>query len=137
MNLLPWRNADADTKHDTIIMLAIHSLLVGMNLVLYMFGVYDVKIMMDGEAHPALTRLVLGISRTIWDNFLLPVLPGLLVFMWLDAWVFVQLRLRLGKVASAAWNILVVILLIWCACFCVWGMKWQLRSIADTYFTPR
>lgn len=137
MNLMPWRNADADTKHDVIVMLVIHGLLVGMNLALYMFGVYDVKIMMDGEAHPAHTRLVLGISRTIWNNFIFPVLPGLLAFIWLDACIFVHLRQRLGKASAAVWNILVVLLLIWCACFFVWGMKWQLRSIAETYFTPR
>ncbi|MCD6048782.1 MAG: hypothetical protein K0Q55_185 [Verrucomicrobia bacterium] len=137
MNLRPWRNADADTKHDVIVMLVIHGLLIAMNLGLYLLGAYQVDEMIDGEAKAAHARLVLGIAHTIRNNFFFPFLPGLLAFAWLDAWVFLTFRKHLGKAASSVWNVIVVLLLISCTGFFFWGMNSELRRIEEVYIKPR
>jgi len=136
MNLIPWRHADADTKHDVIVMLAIHGLLIAMNLGLYMFGAYDVKMMLDGAAHPAHTRLVLGISNTLKNHFIL-ILPLIIIATWLDAHAFLALRKFLGKEMAATWNISVVIILIGFTCFFVWGMKAEIESIGFHYMNSK
>lgn len=136
MNLIPWRDADADTKHDVLVMLVIHGLLVGMNLGLYMFGAYDVKMMIDGEAHPANTRLVLGISNTLKNHSIL-ILPLLFILAWFDATVFLLLRKYAGKAMAAAWNISVVTALIWSTCFFVWGMRAGIESFDLRYINRK
>lgn len=105
MNLMPWRNADADTKHDVIVMLVIHGLLVTMNLVLYAFGPDAVVDTLEGEAFPTTIRLTQWVSWNIKSHFLSIFLPLAFAILWSDIFLYLSILRRFEKRAAVAWRI--------------------------------
>jgi len=112
MNLMPWRNADADTKHDVIVMLAIHSLLLTVNFVLFAFVLIPYPDQLDGEAGPWTSRLVHGISNDIRYRFLPHYLPISLAGIWMDTVAYISLHKRFGKRAAFIWKNAISLLLL-------------------------
>ncbi|MGV3757778.1 MAG: hypothetical protein ACO1QS_20550 [Verrucomicrobiota bacterium] len=129
MNLMPWRNADADTKHDVIVMLLIHGVLYLTNLVLYLMPepVFFHNLL-EGESLPICVRQVLQISNHIRNNFLFLYLPVTVALPWLDAIVYITLRQRFGKLAASVWVVAIFLMLLAALVFFGYGLTAVLRG---------
>lgn len=103
MNLMPWRNADADTKHDVWLMLIVHGLLL--LAAVFIFGVYcflGIFYAIGKGSPPSVISFVMALSFKPgpW-SFLIFLFP--LPLGWLDAYGYVHLRSHYGKKAAFIW----------------------------------
>jgi hypothetical protein len=103
MNLIPWRNAEADTKHDAWLMLVVHTLLFLATV--FIFGVYcflGIFYAIGKGSPPSVISFVMALSFKPgpW-SFLILLFP--LPLGWLDAYGYVHLRSRYGKKIAFMW----------------------------------
>jgi len=106
MNLMPWRNADADTKHDVIVMLVIHGVLYLTCLILYVWFIPTVWRDYLGS-FPPVPRMMIDVSNHLRNNLLLFYLPITLLLPWIDTWIYTRFRERFGRQTAFAWLLLV------------------------------
>lgn len=129
MNLIPWRNADLDTKHDVLVMLVIHGVLYLTNMALYLMPApIFFRDLLESESLPISVRQVLQISNHIRDKFLFLYLPVTLALPWLDAFIYITLRQRFGKLAASIWVVTIFLVLLAALVFFGYGLTAVLRG---------
>lgn len=100
---MPWHNADTDTKHDVMLMLVVHSLLLLATT--FIFGVYclmSILFAIGKGSPPSAISFVMAISYKPGPWSLL-ILLFPLPLGWLDAYGYVRLRSRYGKKMAFMW----------------------------------
>ncbi len=129
MKMTFWNTADADTKHDVIVMLVIHGVLHLTNLALYLMPApIFFRDILEGESLPICVRQVLQISNHIRNNFLFLYLPVTLTLPWLDAFIYIRLRQRFGKLAASIWVVTIFLVLLAALVFFGYGLTSVLRG---------
>ncbi len=111
MNLVPWHNADGDTKHDVVVMLVIHGAILA--VVMWAYVSFDVKILAGvlGSVPDSIRQLA-NISNLVRNNFVFGVIPGSIVLLLLDAHVYAKLQGKPNPYLGSAWFIGVTLVLL-------------------------
>lgn len=110
MNFLPWRNADADTKHDVVRMLVIHGAIHFVVLGAYVS--FHPEILAGYMRLPDPIRTLLIVTNFIRNNFLFGFLPASFALLWLDAVIYTHLKKRTASRLALLWFVGIPLILL-------------------------